>query len=380
MLRIVLAEIWYRRWASLFTILIVAAVVAAVVFFLLTSELAAHRTQIIQRDIGLNLRIIPAGTDLESYWVKGYSDGTIDQSLLQLVADQQVANRLVPMLQRTVPWGTGEALLTGIGEELFSTGQKMKPVFGSVQEDDAGLTVGAVAAEKRRLTPGDSVNLLGREFTIERVLSTTGSVDDIRVYANLEIVQQLLGMPQQLNEIRALECHCDADVADPEAYIRSILEPLLPGTAVIRQDRIAEARRQQRLMMQRMGVVATPIMIALATIVLLGLAVQNVHQRQTEIGLLSSVGKKPAHIAGLIWLRSAVLGLVGGFLGAWLGLQIVSAWSGSWAGSSLAVMNWNLWQLLLGAAVGSLLASCGAIVPAVLAAQMDPSQTLRSGL
>jgi putative ABC transport system permease protein len=379
MMRIVLAEIWYRRWASLFTTLVVAAVVATVVFFVLSSELAARRTQIIQRDIGLNLRIIPAETNLESYWVKGYSEGAIDQALLQRVADQQVANRLVPMLQRTVPWGAGEALLTGVGEELFSAGQAMKPVFGSIQKDEAGVTVGAIAAAGRGLSEGDSIRLLGKEFSIHRILAATGSVDDIRVYATLGTVQELLGMPQQLNEIRALECHCDADVVDPEAYIRSILEPLLPGTTVIRQDRIAEARRQQRLMMERLGVVATPIMIGLATVVLLGLAVQNVNQRQAEIGLLSSVGRTPTQIAGLIWLRSAVLGLIGGLLGAWLGMQIVSAWSSSWAGSGPVVFDWSPTRMLLGAAVGSLLASCGALVPAVMAARMDPARTLRSG-
>jgi len=52
MMRIVLAEIWYRRWASLFTTLVVAAVVATVVFFVLSSELAARRTQIIQKATG----------------------------------------------------------------------------------------------------------------------------------------------------------------------------------------------------------------------------------------------------------------------------------------------------------------------------------------
>ena len=47
-------------------VLVVASAIASVVFFVLISDLAAHRTQIIQRDIGLNMRIIPAETELES--------------------------------------------------------------------------------------------------------------------------------------------------------------------------------------------------------------------------------------------------------------------------------------------------------------------------
>ncbi len=376
-LRIVWAEIWYRRWTAACSLLVVAATVASVVFFILLSELAQQRTQIIQRDIGLNMRIIPAGTNLETYWIKGYADGVIDQALMDRVADQEVANRLVPMLQRTVPWSGGEAILTGVGEEMFARGESMKPVFGNVQKKADGLTLGAVAAAQSGLAEGDSMELLGQKFTIDRVLGSTGSIDDIRVYGNLAKVQEMLQLPGKLNEIRALECHCEADVADPEAYIQSVLEPLLPGTKVIRQDRMAEARRKQRLLIDQIGLVATPILTALSALVLLGLTFQNVNQRHAEIGLLASIGHSPLKIGVIIWLRGVFLGLGGGLLGAWLGLQLVEYWGQSIAGNSPAGLPSQTLRMLMGGAVGSLLASCGAILPAIVAARTDPATTLR---
>lgn len=374
---IVVAEIWYRRWSALSAILVVASAVASVVFFMLLSDLAAQRTQVIQRDIGLNMRIIPAETNLENYWIRGYSEGIIDQSILKRVEEQNAANRLVPMLQRTIAWGDGEAILTGVGEELFGGGQKMKPVFGNVQPDPDGLTIGSVAASSRKLVEGDSVEVLGTQFVISRILGSTGSLDDIRVYGNLTKVQELLQLPGKLNEIRAIECHCNSDVSDPEAYIQSVLEPLLPGTKVIRQDQMAEARRKQRQLIDQIGLVATPILTVLAALVLLGLAFQNVSQRKAEIGLLASVGRIPIQIGLIVWLRSIILGLLGGALGAWIGMQLVGNWGQHLVGNASSSIDLQPLRMIMGGAIGSLLASCGALVPAVLAARSDPAATLR---
>jgi hypothetical protein len=121
--------------------------------------------------------------------MKGYADGVIDQSLLAAVRQQQVAHRLVPMLQRTIPWGDGEAILTGIGDEIFVGGESLKPVFGGLGDVAGELTLGAIAASKRKLVDGDRVTALRREFLVKRALSSSGSIDDIRVYGDLTTVQ-----------------------------------------------------------------------------------------------------------------------------------------------------------------------------------------------
>lgn len=377
LISIVVAEIRYRKLSSVCSAVIVATAVAAVIFFMLLTDLAADRTRTIQRDIGLNMRIIPADTDLERYWNKGYADGWIDENLLVKGIEQDVANRLVPMLQRTIPWGDGEAMLTGLGDELFSRGEKMKPVFGGIQQEAESLTIGAIAAGKRLLREGDSVKVLGRDFTIKRVLAATGSVDDIRVYASLPVVQDLLEMPGKLNEIRALECQCGADVDDPEAYIQAVLEPLFPGTRVIRQDSLAEARRKQRMMAERIGLVATPILITFASLAIFGLAFLNAQQRQQEIGLLAVLGKSAWTIGAIVWCRSALLGLLGGLLGGLAGWYLVNQFGDYFIGAGNAKLGFKLQSLLIGSALGGLIASSGAMLPAWYAARRDPAETLR---
>jgi hypothetical protein len=356
---------------------IVAVAVATVVFFVLLSELAADRTRIIQRDIGLNLRILPGEADLDAYWLKGYADGVIDESLLEKILEQDVANRLVPLLQRTIPWGDGEAILTGIGEEMFARGAAMKPVFGAFGDESDELTLGALAAAKRGLSEGDPTEMFGRGFVVKRVLSSTGSMDDVRVYAPLATVQQLLGMPGKLNEIRALECECGKDVADPEAFIRAVLEPLLPGTQIVRQDRLAEARRKQRILADRIGVAATPVLILLSALGVSGLAFLNTQQRRAEIGLFSAVGMGASRIAMIIGVRAALLGAIGGVLGALVGWILVNRFGGHFVGFNVASVAFRTVHLWIGGLAGGAIAFCGGLIPAVLAARADVVNTLR---
>jgi putative ABC transport system permease protein len=376
-LKIVGAEIRYRLFTSICMVGIVAVAVASVVFFVRLSELASDRTRIIQRDMGLNLRILPADADLDAYWLKGYADGVIDESLLEKVLQQDVANRLVPLLQRTIPWGDGEAILTGIGDEQFARGAAMKPVFGGFGDGPNELRIGAVAAAKKGLSEGDQTVLLGRDFVVKRVLSSTGSMDDIRVYAPLATVQQLLDLPGKLNEIRALECECGEDVVDPEAFIRAALGPLLPGTQIVRQDRMAEARRKQRILAERIGVAATPVLILLSASGVAGLAFLNTHQRRGEIGLFAAVGMTAPTIATIIGTRAALLGTIGGVLGAWGGWMLVNRFGGHFVGFDVAGVDFRAAHLAIGGLAGGTIAFCGGLIPAVIAAKADIVHTLR---
>jgi putative ABC transport system permease protein len=369
-------ELLYRRWAAVVSVLVAASSVAAVVFFLAIADLAAGRTRIIQRDLGLNLRLIPADTDLDRYWIKGYAEGTMDQALLARLERQQVANRLVPMLQRAIPWGESEAILTGVGEELFAAGERGKPVFGRSHQAADTIVLGAAAADRRGLAEDDRVEILGRGFRVESVLAASGSVDDVRVYAALPTVQAMLDLPNRLNEIRAIECHCDADTLDPEEYLRSVLEPLLPGTRLIRQDRLAETRRHQRLLAAQVARVATPMIAILAVFALGGLAFLNTHQRRAELGLLASLGRPAIELAAMVWLRAMAVGVVGGLLGVLLGWYAAGQLGPRLLGAG-PKLELDLVWLLAGATLGGAVASIAALIPAAFAARTDPALLLR---
>ena len=134
---------------------------------MILSELAAQRTQIIQRDIGLNLRIIPADTDLEAYWIKGYAEGVMDQSLLSRIAEQEVANRLVPMLQRTIPGAMARRFSQEWVKSCFpraSSSSRCLAIFKSSTRIDSRVR-GRPAPWTWR---GDGLLLFDQEFTVQK--------------------------------------------------------------------------------------------------------------------------------------------------------------------------------------------------------------------
>ena len=374
--RVVWSELRYRPWTALLTVGITFCAVASVMFFIGLSEMLSARTRVIQRDLGLNVRFIPAGNRLDRYWLRGYAEGSIDEALIDRLAAQDVANRLVPMLQRTIPWGAGEAILTGIGAERFALGQAMKPVFGGIAENDVAV-LGAVAAELAGATEGDTITVLGRELRVARVLAREGTVDDLRVHADLPVVQDLLGMPGKINEIRALECHCDESVSDPEEQLRATLEPLLPGTMMIRHDRMADARRKQRQLADRMATVASPLIVALAAVLVAALLMLNTYQRRREIGLMAAVGRDARFIAAAIACRSLLLGICGGVLAslaAWGTLR----WGGeAFVGPGTPAPPWSFRQPLLGVLLGAAIPTVAAFLPIAAATRVDPALTMR---
>jgi len=381
--QILIAELRYRPWTALLTVLITACSVALVLFFFGISEMLAARTRLIQRDLGLNLRFIPAGTNLDRYWLRGYADGSIDESLVDRLVSQEVANRLVPMLQRTIPFGDSEAILTGIGEERFAAGAKQKSVFGSLVDDQQRVVLGSVAAGLLGLSEGDAVDILGHRFQVARVLAPEGSLDDLRIHADLSVVQTLLSMPGKVNEIRALECNCEESILDPEAHLRATLEPLLPGTMMIRHDKLADARRRQRQLADRMASVASPLVVVLSAVLVCALLLLNTYQRRGEIGLFSAVGKSHLFVAAVIGGRAILLGVFSGCLGT-IAAWVLLALSGeTFFGSSGPALSEILSQAAapqsvgLGLLLGAAIPTVASLMPIVWITRIDPALTLR---
>ena len=317
LLGLVWREITFRRWSAALTALAVAIAIAAACFVVLASRAADNETRVIQRDIGLNVIILPAATNLDRYWSLGYSEHSMPAEYIDRVAEQEVANRLIPMLQRRVTIGPAEAMLTGMAPERLIDGKK-KPVF-SFDIEPGTAVIGGAIADTLGVATGDTIDLFGEPFRVERTLATQGSAEDIRVYVALAEAQRLLGLEGRINEIQALECECDESVADPLARLKAQLEPLLPGTTIVRRASLADARLKQRSMAARQVRVLTPAIIALAGLWTATLMLLNVRDRRDEIGVLRSLGFGSARVGALWTLRALALGLIGALIGWALG-------------------------------------------------------------
>ncbi len=316
-LQLIWLELRHRSASALLTVIVVSLAVATVHFFQLTARASENETRMIQRDAGLNLLILPAGTDLNNYWAQGYSQQTMPEEFMLKLEDQQVANRLVPLLQRRIDVGMKKVMLTGIAPEVFKGGQKKKQVYGMAPESGT-VFVGADVARELQLQLNQKLQLLGQELEIVVILPPAGTADDVRIYAALADVQKLLNLPGQINEIQALECHCEDPTEDPVRALTAELGPLLPGAKIVRRNDLADARRQQRLLAEGFLAIATPIVVLLCGLLVAALAALNLRERRPEIGVFHALGYPRSKIASIFIGRILLIAFFAAIVGSML--------------------------------------------------------------
>ena len=78
----IIREIAFRKWNALLMFTGLAAVAATISMGKLIAEADERETRRVTRDMGFNLRIIPAETDLGQFYRDGYSRRMMDASLL----------------------------------------------------------------------------------------------------------------------------------------------------------------------------------------------------------------------------------------------------------------------------------------------------------
>lgn len=368
-------EIRHRPLGTALGAAAVAVAVAMVIFLWGVADAGERETRLIQRDIGLNLVIVPEETT-PYVFARGGIIGTMPESYIDRVAEQDVANRLIPMVRGTRPIRNVKVELIGIAPERFKRNAKMKPVFGMELAPNS-CVVGGGVAEKLGFARGETLQLGESEFTIERILAISGSEDDARIYLPLKDAQRELNLEGKLTEIRAIECHCGAEVEDPAAWLAEQLGPLLPGTRVLRLSALAEARRQQRLLSERYLSIAGPVVLVLAGLVVCLLAVMNVRERRNEIGVLRAIGWTSSRIGGFILARAALVGVFGALPGVVLGAALIAMLGPSLFTVSFIGVRTDATVLIAALILAPLFAAAAALVPAAIAAKEDPAEILR---
>lgn len=143
----------------------------------------------------------------------------------------------------------------------------------------------------------------------------------------------------------------------------AVAAPALPQSA---RDRVAGDVNSLFLLLGLVSLIVGAIGIANVTLV-------TVIERTSEIGLRRALGARRRHIAMQFLGESASIGLVGGILGASVGVIIVVAVS--------AVKGWtpvlDSWMPLVAPLVGALVGLVSGAYPAVRAARMEPVDALR---
>ena len=376
------------------------------------------RTVRIMRNLGFNLRIVHRDTDMNKLYANFVALDMPEEYVKRLAESPQITKiaHLVATLRQMVQWEDQPRLLVGFAPEAVQTHVEQKAPMG-LQVERGKVYLGALAGQGHKV--GDAVEILGKSFTVGRILPPHGTAEeDIAICMHLADAQEVLDKPGRISEILALGCKCKT--VNRVEEITEQLEAVLPEArvtemrmqAIARQDqrnlvsqhyaqtisdykanraKIAdqEAHRRQEVIdrerehraqvlavLAGTNAVVTP-MVVLACALWVGLlAWANVRERRTEIGLLRALGKSSLRIASLFLGKATLLGFCGGLTGCLLGYVLARWLATRLLDVSLANFTPSAVVLLCTIAGTPIVAALASYLPTLVAINQDPAIVL----
>lgn len=381
--KLVIKELLFRKISSviiLFTV-IVASSVSVTIYTL--SKASENETRKIMREQGLNLYIFPKGTNLIDFFSVN-NTGTFPDNYVDVLAESKTfdaVRHLTGILQIKYPeWkdangSTHQIVLFGYKNEAQ---QKYLPEQEIMGSDVKKGTVHAGALVAKNIKPDAAFIITGTDgnqysFKVDKRLEEGKGMMDQGVSFYLEDLQQVLGMQGKINKIEALGCVCkDGRIKNARNQVQSIFADL----EVTEISSIADARENQRVMMNKYGAFIIPFILISCLLITGLLFYQNVNMRRREIGLLKAMGNSSFTIIFLFLFKAFILGLAGGIIGFFLG-----SWIAGYSGKEIFRFTafsirpvWTLFYYTI--VIFPLLWMLSSWIPALLATRIDAAKTL----
>ena len=220
------------------------------------------------REQGLNLYIFPKGTNLIDFYSVNITQ-TFPEGYVDVLAESKTfdaVRHLTGILQVKMPeWKDAN----GSVHQIILFGYKDVAVqrYLSRQEtmgfDVKKGTVQLGALVAKNVKPGEPFIIEGRDgkshsFIVDLRLEEGKGMRDQGVSFHLEDLQMLLGMEGKINKIEALGCVChDGRIKNARGQVQDIFSDL----EVTEISSIADARENQRLMMNKYGAFIIPFIV-----------------------------------------------------------------------------------------------------------------------
>ncbi len=360
------------------------------------SKLYKDETRKIMLKLGFNLLILHKDTNMDDFWAEDYSAIDMPQDYVDRLANAKtltLATHIVATLQSKIEWNDRKVLLKGFQKETPQPHKKKKKPMGHIVKPGHAYLGYRLGIGKK---VGDKIQILGKEFTISQIFSEKGSKEDITIAVDLKDAQNLLNKEGKINQILALGCKCEGSLLP---QVRKQLAEVLPETKITEQNSKAIARAEQRQLVDQqnekilsetkdahqevegtlrtLDAVTTPIVVIASAIWMALLALSNVRERRSEIGILRAVGLRSAKILSLFLGKATIIGLASGCIGFGLGYLIAILFGVN--ALEVASNYFNLspqifFYALIGAPLISIMAS---YLPALTALNQDPAIVLR---
>jgi len=396
---IVLREIFERKsqlFTSFLAILLGITVIVSIKNITHYSEGAVAQEM---DSLGANVLVLPKTTTLQDYYNADIQSETIPEEYVTQLATANLEglDNVSPKLSVPVQLKDKTFTLTGIlpknefqakaawsGAGVFTRPVGCGASVGMMGSDDKKtlsrkkvietledneVLVGANVASYLKLKDDDSLEVLGKKFTVTAVLPETGTVDDARVFAHLHTVQDLSKKGPVLSAIEIIGC-CQ----EISAGLVGKLNAALPEAKVVTVAQIVKSQQNVNRMMSNLSLMFLVIIVFVGGASIANYMYANVFERRREIGTLMALGADSRLVLKVFLLKGLLLGGAGGVGGYVLGSIFAFVLGPQLAG----IRVWPMWELAIAAIVISVgLTLVASFFPARSAARLDPCATFQ---
>lgn len=251
--------------------------------------------------------------------VTGITDAGFDQSLLPAIAASPGVEHAVPMLRAQIGAGEDRALLLGADASVGALGSELAGPMGAqatkLLTTPNGVLVGAAMGRAE----GERFPLGGETVTVAGVLDAATS-DRLNsghiVAAPLPLAQRLTERTGRLDSVQIVAAE-GADIAE----LRAALVSSVGGRAVVADPDLRTAQAGGAIQIVRYST----LMSAAAALIVSAFLIYNamsmaVAQRRPTLSLLRAIGARRAPMVRDLLAEAALLGLLGGAVGAVIGI------------------------------------------------------------
>ncbi|MBC8872997.1 MAG: ABC transporter permease [Planctomycetes bacterium] len=376
-LKIITSQARHKWGIALLIVLAMTSLVTLYVYSSNTTAFANRSMQLVMKNMGHNLLIIPEKADARSIYLCS-DDQTLfsDDTTRRISRARNLSSRYyVSVLQARVEVESQELLLTGVepvgGEH--ETPEKRNMVLPLAESE---TRLGYECARMLQKDIGESVHVLGGEFRVVEILPPKATLDDCRIYISLSRCQGLLGKEGQINFILAFLCLHGGSLDRALKVQEQKLAEMSPGFRQISRMDIAQGRHFARITTQKSLYYLLGIVAAATVIVIAVTGLQEVSDRRHETGIMISMGVSHTYIVCLYLVKTLALALTSSVLGFLLGSALAVRFT-----APFLVVNTRpvavLWdQLPAAMALTCAVALVAEIIPIIRLLRLDPNTIL----
>ncbi|GAB2708018.1 FtsX-like permease family protein [Nocardia thraciensis] len=251
--------------------------------------------------------------------VSGVTESGFDQQLLQQIRAVPGVEAAVPMLRTRVGNPADRTLLVGADSSVTSLGSDLDaPMRGEAAKlltVPNGVLVGAAMGRSE----GEKFRLGSSEVTVAGVIDEAASKDlngGHIVVATLPVAQQLVNRTGMLDSIQIVP-RPDTDVGQ----LRSDVTAAVGGRAVVADPSLRSAQAGGAIQLVRFSTtMASAAALIVSAFLIYNAMSMAVAQRRPTLSLLRAIGGKRGPMVRDLIAEAAILGVVGGAIGAVIGM------------------------------------------------------------